>query len=702
MEPPFATYLILLQNSPKASISSIVIFFSLPPLSYPYSLSQFVPLGPEHSAIFLSHSKLFYGHFRSALSYFDPLSIALATLTRTHEHVFSFLLACHLLSIPNTLDCTTSLCPLATYPFPSGFLLLYRHLPTDSSLFYLTSPSTTSILSEPIVNLQDLAHVVQVLLSMLCPGRLGNRKSLTGTLETLPRPWQDLPHKLRNLHDPLRNPQYCHFLIDLAFKLIKFPAITCRSPYETNRIPQIGCTAYKPVQPGCQRLPGIPFLPDTFYNFNCALPYDVKLTRSHIKPYLTFTPFLTTPSEINLRPPTSVLDCRKSSKDPIDQTLVKSNTYNTIIPQTNSKKPIKKVFVFAAFKSAASNTRPTSSKDSLLKQQKSTDEIAGAPVSSENFTAPDLSQEKVLSSPYQQTLLHGPCQKAPQFMTITEQRPQSHENSLVALLILMEPVPTTMKDTVPKYQTDWTAANSVIYDNDSEDDEDDDNIFLHIDAQTLEENKQVFTAYKRVGKKVKPVATSFPEDCHVRRSIPKDPLLTLPPLPYHPSEFVPTPRMTKERMDILDVNGQGFLWPEEERLFKQIMLLNKEAIAFEDAERGTLKESYFSPYIVPTVPHTPWEYHNIPIAPGLREKVMEVLKLKIEAGVYERSSSSYRSQWFVVLKKNGKLRIVHDLQPLNKVTIRDAGNLPVVDDFVEGFAGRQCYTVFDLFWGFDA
>jgi len=28
--------------------------------------------------------------------------------------------------------------------------------------------------------------------------------------------------------------------------------------------------------------------------------------------------------------------------------------------------------------------------------------------------------------------------------------------------------------------------------------------------------------------------------------------------------------------------------------------------------------------------------------------------------------------------------------------------LPVVDDFVEGFAARQCYTVFDLFWGFDA
>ncbi|TFK16890.1 DNA/RNA polymerase, partial [Coprinopsis marcescibilis] len=131
------------------------------------------------------------------------------------------------------------------------------------------------------------------------------------------------------------------------------------------------------------------------------------------------------------------------------------------------------------------------------------------------------------------------------------------------------------------------------------------------------------------------------------------------------------------------------------------MVLNESGITFEDAERGTFKESYFSPYIIPTVPHIPWEHRNIPIPPGLMPKVLEVLKLKIEAGVYEQSQSSYRSKWFVVLKKNGKLRIVHDLQPLNKISIRDTGMMPIIDNFVENFAGYQCYTVFDLFWGFD-
>jgi len=81
------------------------------------------------------------------------------------------------------------------------------------------------------------------------------------------------------------------------------------------------------------------------------------------------------------------------------------------------------------------------------------------------------------------------------------------------------------------------------------------------------------------------------------------------------------------------------------------MINNEQALAFVDTEHGTLKESYFSPYVMPTVPHTPWEYKNITIPPGIRNNVIELLKGKIAAGVYEPSQSSYRSLWFCVLKK---------------------------------------------------
>jgi transposase InsO family protein len=217
-----------------------------------------------------------------------------------------------------------------------------------------------------------------------------------------------------------------------------------------------------------------------------------------------------------------------------------------------------------------------------------------------------------------------------------------------------------------------------------------------------EEFPQVLTAYKRVDKKIHPVPGTFPEAARVTRKFPHDPLLTLPSLPVKPPDFKPTERLSVERLPILKINDEEFLWPEEERLFIHVMSLNQEAIGFEDSERGTLKESYFSPYIIPTIPHVPWAFRNIPIPPGIQDKVMEVLKKKIEGNVYEPSQSSYRSRWFCILKKDGKLRIVHDLQPLNAITIRDAGLPPILDEFVEPFAGRQCYTVFDLLWGFDA
>ena len=207
--------------------------------------------------------------------------------------------------------------------------------------------------------------------------------------------------------------------------------------------------------------------------------------------------------------------------------------------------------------------------------------------------------------------------------------------------------------------------------------------------------------YKRVNQKVKLVAGTFPEFARVMRQFPKDPLLSLPILTPHPLEFKLMERISEEGIKMLLINEEGWLWPEEIKLFQHIMVLNQDALAFEEDQRGTFKESYFSPYIIPVEPHTPWVYKNIPIPPGIKDKVIQLLKDKMKAGVYEHSQSAYRSRWFCVLKKNGKLRIVHDLQPLNKVTIRDAGLPPIVDDFVEPFAAKACTTVFDLFWGFD-
>ncbi len=122
-------------------------------------------------------------------------------------------------------------------------------------------------------------------------------------------------------------------------------------------------------------------------------------------------------------------------------------------------------------------------------------------------------------------------------------------------------------------------------------------------------------------------------------------------------------------MQELNVNQDGFLWPEEEKLFKHVLVLNEATLPYDKKDRGTFSPEYFSDYIMPVILHVLWEFKNMPIPPGIRDKIIQFLRSKIEAGVYEASQSSYCSWWFCILKKNGTLHLIHDLQPLNKVSI---------------------------------
>jgi hypothetical protein len=97
----------------------------------------------------------------------------------------------------------------------------------------------------------------------------------------------------------------------------------------------------------------------------------------------------------------------------------------------------------------------------------------------------------------------------------------------------------------------------------------------------------------------------------------------------------------------------------------------------------------------------PWAQKNIPIPTGIMNDVIDLFKRKVAAGVYEHSDAPYRSRWFCVKKKSGALRIIHDLQPLNAVMIRNAAVPPFVGQFVEGMAARTCYSMLDLFVGYD-
>ena len=106
---------------------------------------------------------------------------------------------------------------------------------------------------------------------------------------------------------------------------------------------------------------------------------------------------------------------------------------------------------------------------------------------------------------------------------------------------------------------------------------------------------QVFTAYKPVDQKVRPISGTFPQEVLVCHNFPHEPLDGLPILSRNPPDFKPTEKITSETLKLIDINGEGFLWPEEEKLFAQVISLNEAALAFEETDRGTLHEDYSLP-----------------------------------------------------------------------------------------------------------
>ena len=196
-------------------------------------------------------------------------------------------------------------------------------------------------------------------------------------------------------------------------------------------------------------------------------------------------------------------------------------------------------------------------------------------------------------------------------------------------------------------------------------------------------------AYKPVTKKVRAVLAPLDEEFRITRSLPDDPLSGLKPLPSHPPDFIPGVHFTQERADNLDLDPANWLWPDKVKLVRWIVLEHEMAFTWVPTECGCLDKRYFPPVKIPTIPHTPWVLRNIPIPPSMWADTIQIIKDQIASGVYKPSATAYWLRWFCILKQDGKsLHLVHDLQPLNAVTIRDLSTPPFVEHLAESF----CYA----------
>jgi hypothetical protein len=70
-------------------------------------------------------------------------------------------------------------------------------------------------------------------------------------------------------------------------------------------------------------------------------------------------------------------------------------------------------------------------------------------------------------------------------------------------------------------------------------------------------------------------------------------------------------------------------------------------------------------------------------------------------GILEPSMAPYSNRWFTIPKKSGALRFIQDIQPANRVTIRNKGSGPIIDEVAEAFAGHAIYFIGDLYSDYD-
>lgn len=160
-------------------------------------------------------------------------------------------------------------------------------------------------------------------------------------------------------------------------------------------------------------------------------------------------------------------------------------------------------------------------------------------------------------------------------------------------------------------------------------------------------------------------------------------------------------RVTEERMSEMLVGVDGSLTEQEKEEFFRVLKKNDKALAFTDAERGRIDPAVVPPAQIRTIPHVPWNQAPPRYSQKEEEEIVEIIKEKMRAHVAEFSNSQYASRWFVLRKKNGSLRWIQDLQPLNAVTVRDVGSVPNVDQMAELCAGRAIYSMGDMYSGYD-
>ena len=219
-------------------------------------------------------------------------------------------------------------------------------------------------------------------------------------------------------------------------------------------------------------------------------------------------------------------------------------------------------------------------------------------------------------------------------------------------------------------------------------------VFGKCGSYGLRSEATVYTKYKTMAKKMKPIATQLPSDTdeHIKQAEKKPSLRRFKKIGH---------KFIEETLASLKIGGDGFLTELEKKEFQEMLFKHEKAFASSLDEIGCVHPSVVAPMVIFTVPHVPWDLKPIPVPRALLPKLVDLLKEKVRMEILEPSMALYSNRWFTVPKKSGELRFIQDMQLVNKVTIRNKGSGPIVDEVAEAFVGYAIYSIGDLYSGYD-
>jgi hypothetical protein len=131
--------------------------------------------------------------------------------------------------------------------------------------------------------------------------------------------------------------------------------------------------------------------------------------------------------------------------------------------------------------------------------------------------------------------------------------------------------------------------------------------------------------YRKAEDRIQPITTQLPKEFHIICNIIRDPLENMAVLLTYPPDFVPGLRYTQEWYKKLQLNPDGFLWPEEEKLAHHLVREQEECLSWIEQGKGEFRQDFFPLVRIPTVSQMPWVYKNIPILQGLHDELIKII-----------------------------------------------------------------------------